>query len=351
MPGAKIYDPVGGSGTTYFQALLLDRRPVTTEICKVSVEYMKSLFILFSPKVNFNNILKNIEKMINKFNGDTNYVACVPERIYIDKLRPWYSNETMNQLSFLFIEEERCNDFATKAAIRISISAILKTVSSQDRGWGCIADNMIPKNHQMKDKNVLQTFKRHISKLIKDISDHLKVVTPDYIGTYQNICQKQSIFNSDVKNCESVENDSIDLVVTSPPYPNMTDYITSQRLSYYFFGFDLQEDKVLEIGARHKRSKKSSLNDYLKDMKIANERIAMKIKRGGYACYVMPSFNTKNENNMKRKKIVQSVMASLEDYDLIKEAEFERSIPSKRRSHNVKWASLEKEKIHLYKKG
>src|ERR1700693_5347342 len=37
-PGANVYDPFGGIGTTYFQALLLQRRPFTSEINAVAVQ-------------------------------------------------------------------------------------------------------------------------------------------------------------------------------------------------------------------------------------------------------------------------------------------------------------------------
>ena len=85
-------------------------------------------------------------------------------------------------------------------------------------------------------------------------------------------------------------------------------------------------------------------------MQQANKAISAKIKQGGFACYVMPVFNTDNENNRSRRRIVQRVLSSMDQYDLIKEDEYERILPDKRRSHNIKWATLEREKIYLFKK-
>jgi len=135
----------------------------------------------------------------------------------------------------------------------------------------------------------------------------------------------------------------------------MTDYVTSQRLSYYYLGIDLAEkinikDFVLEIGARSRRAKSDSIDRYFEDMQKANEVISKKIKTGGYACYVMPAFATDNENNKNRKHIVQKVLSRMVDYDLIKEDEYERILPTIRRSHNIKWTSLEREKIYLFRK-
>jgi DNA modification methylase len=349
LPNAVVYDPFAGIGTTYFQALLLNRKPIATEICSVAVEYMRSLFILFNPEITFDRLKWDFKEMRNDFNPRKDYTSNVPKNVLIDKLRPWYSEYTLKQLSFLFIKEASCSDKAMKAAMQISISAILKTVSSQDRGWGCIADNVLPKQKQVKDKEVFDLFNKQVNRLLKDISEYLKYVMYGYDSLYKELSEKQTIFHEDVRECKEIPNNFVDLVVTSPPYPNMTDYVTSQRLSYYFLGFDLT-DRDLEIGARSRRARKDSIDRYLEVMQRANEVTSQKIKSGGYACYVMPAFNVDNKNNSNRRRIVQKVLSSMDEYDLIKEEEYERILPTIRRSHNIKWASLEREKIYLFRK-
>lgn len=358
LPGAVVYDPFAGIGTTYFQALLLERKPITTEICRVAIEYMQSLFTLFNPEINADLLIENIKKLLKYFSPSEDYASNAPKDVLIDKLRPWYSEKALNQLSFLFIKEARCSDKATKAAMRISISAILKTASSQDRGWGCIADNMLPKQDQIKDKKIFDLFNRYINRLLKDISEYLKYITPNYGESYKKLSKEQTIIHKDVRKCKEIPDNSVDLVVTSPPYPNMVDYVTSQRLSYYFLGFDLTDKNSLEnsdnldleIGARSRRGRKDSVERYLEDMQGANRAISQKIKTGGYACYVMPVFNKDNENNKNRSRIVQKLLSGMDEYDLIKEEEYERILPTIRRSHNQKWATLEREKIHLFRK-
>jgi len=236
-----------------------------------------------------------------------------------------------------------------KSAMRICISEILKTASSQDRGWGCIADNVLPKKEQIKDKNALSLFEKHLNRLLKDISEHLKSVPREYKQLYHNLSKKQTIFYEDIRNCTKIHDESVDFIITSPPYPNMADYVTSQRLSYYFLGLDLN-DRNREIGARNKRSRKDSLQCYLKDMQKSIKNISKKLKIGGYACFVMPVFAVDNENDRKRKIIVDKVMSSISDYSLFLEDEYERILPSMRRSHNIKWATLEKEKIYLFRR-
>lgn len=348
-PNAVVYDPFAGIGTTYFQSLLLNRKPLATEICRVATEYMESLFILFNPTINFDLLRESIRKLLEEFNSRKDYTKNVPKQIFIDRLGPWYSEKTLNQLSFLFIKEANCVDKAMKAAMRISISAILKASSSQDRGWGCIADKVLPKENQIKDKEAIYLFEKHVNRLLEDISEHLKYVAPGYRQIYNELAENQTIFHRDVRDCKEIPDNSVDLVVTSPPYPNMTDYVTSQRLSYYFLGFELT-DRDLEIGARSRRSRKDSLSRYLEDMQKSTEVISRKIKKGGYACYVMPIFSGDNENNRNRRHIMEKILYGMVEYDLVKEGEYERILPTIRRSHNIKWASLEREKIYLFRK-
>jgi len=355
LPQAVVYDPFGGIGTTYFQALTLARRPFTTEINSVSVEYMRCLFSLFNPSLSLGELRKSIDNAMADFDPTENYVAEVPENVLVDKLRPWYSDRTMNQLSFLFTKEAACRDNVARATMRMGISAILKITSSQDRGWGCIADNVLPKQNKIKDKEALTIFTRHVHKLIDDVSNHLKYVPSDYGVVYAKIANEHTIFHADVRNCNEIEDESVDLVVTSPPYPNMTDYGTSQRLSYYFMGMDLLDpnpfmDLRSEIGARSRRTRKDALERYLVDMQKANESIARKLRFGGYACYVMPGFDKDSENNKNRAVVIQRVMSDVDRYNLSLEDRYERVLPSRRRSHNVHWAKLERETIFLFRK-
>jgi len=350
-PGATVYDPFGGIGTTYFQALLLNRKPYMTEICRVAVEFAKSLLVLFNPQLQLKEVQNRIESIIANFDPRINYEEKIDSSmsILIDQLRPWYHKDTFNQLVYLFLQEHNCNDKSTKAAMRILISAILNKASSQDRGWGCIADNVLPKQHQIKYKNALDLFHRRLKRLIKDISSHLQNTTKDYCKIYNCLLQEETIFHADVLRDEVIRDDSIDLVVTSPSYPGMTDYVKSQRLSYYWLGVPLSSenrDLIGEIGARHKRHRKDLLTQYLQDMTKFSEILSRKVKVGGYVCFVLAEFG---RDKPERKAVIEKFVQNLQKF-FEKEMEFTRVIPPIRRSHNIKWATLDQEKIIIFRK-
>lgn len=350
-PGAIVLDPFCGIGTTYFQTLLLNRLPIGMDICSFSIEFIRLLFMLLSPEIDLLKVSDSIERKTKEYRPNLNYSRLV-DKTYpnqkIKELQHWYSEVNFNALCYLIIMEMQTEDKYANAALRLSVSSILSRASNQDRGWGCIADNVLPKSYQVRQIDLISLFIGALKRLLSDLGS-IKNNT-NYKAAYRETEKKTSIYHSNICNSRELADNSVDLVITSPPYPNMVDYISSQRLSYYYFGFDIEPDKKEEIGARYMRRRKNSLGNYLNQMRMANMTIAKAIKRGGLMCYIMPLFNTDNENNVKRKSIVQKVVSELEELGLTKETELSRSIPSLRRSHNKRWATLEKEIIHIFKK-
>lgn len=349
-PGSKVYDPFSGIGTTFFQALLLNRIPYATDINRVCIEYMRSMRTLFNPNLDLDLLKERIDQISMSYICNTDYVKGTPAFVQISKLKPWYSKKTLNQLSYLFIEEEVCEDPSLKALIRISNSAILKMSCCQNRGYGYIADNVHPMPSQIRDKNAIFFFKKHAGNLIQELSDNTKNFSTNFKNNYIKVSTRNTILHCDSRHAKIPKKNTIDLVVTSPPYPNMVDYVKSQRLSYYYFGLDMNTDLKNEIGSRNSRSKKDCLNVYLGDMNKINENVAEKVKPDGFVCYIVPKFSINNDNNANRKKIVQTMMHTMENFNLNKKLEIERIIPNFRRINNSKWVTLEKESIIIFQK-
>ena len=350
-PGAKVLDPFCGIGTSYFQALLLSRLPFGIDICSFSVEFACLLFELFDPSVDLLGIKHSIENRTKEYKPEVDYIRMAEDGVpgqQLKELGRWYSDRNFNALCFLIILERETQDRYTNAALRISISSILSRASNQDRGWGCIADNVLPKSYQLRQIDVISVFMRALTKLLSDLNS-IKHNT-DYEDVYRETKEIGTIHRSNICEFDGIGEGSIDFVITSPPYPNMVDYTSSQRLSYYYFDYDIDLDRKREIGSRSMRKRKSSLNDYVSQMASANMTIANTIKKGGLLCYIMPSFSSDNENNLKRRSIVQKVVSGIEELGLIKEVELKRSIPSLKRSHNKRWATLKTEIIHIFKK-
>lgn len=351
LPGASVLDPFSGSGTTFFQSLILNRIPYASDICKVSVEYTKSLFLLFDKGIDLDNAATRIKKSISRFNYNHDYVQDVKKfNEFTDRLKPWYSKNTFNMLCFLMNEQHKSQDEVIKAILNIGLMNIIKTSCCQDRGWGCIADNMIPQKEQIKDKDVFRLLVQRINLLISEVQNRQKYLDNKFESLYKRISKKTLFFNGDIKLWDEMKSNTIDCIITSPPYPNMADYITSQRLNYYYLNCDPDIEKFQETGARFKRARKNSIEAYLNDMLVINLKLAASLKPGGYICLILPEFEEFNDKKSIRKNVIQKLVDNLEEIGLIKRDIFERILPTMRRSHNIKWASLKKEKIYIYQK-
>jgi DNA modification methylase len=88
--------------------------------------------------------------------------------------------------------------------------------------------------------------------------------------------QKGKIFEDDARMCSKIEDDFVDLIITSPPYTNNYDYADATRLEMSFFGEikgwgDLQSEvrcHLIRSCSQHVSVEKNSLNSILADKNL-----------------------------------------------------------------------------------
>lgn len=80
----------------------------------------------------------------------------------------------------------------------------------------------------------------------------------------------------------------VDVVVTSPPYCGMNDYVRSQYLSWVLFQWDgYNQDLAAESGARRQRRNSECVDFYLHDMRRAFMSVSRILRKGGYLAVVI----------------------------------------------------------------
>ena len=352
-PGQVVLDPFAGIGTTILQGLILGRRPFGIERCRVAVEYVRALWSLLDRGTDLEGVRASLARLQKRCDFRRDYgeelLAVDPE--YGGLLRPWFNAETFRQIAFLVLEERREDQVAVRAGVRIALSATLKATTAQDKGWGCIADNVLPKDTQCdKIRDALGRFQRNWRLLLDGIKaararmskDALNFVTEADVGSH--------VIHGDARKDRAVAEPTVDLVVTSPPYPNMTDYATSQRLSYYLLGSRPDDDFRTEVGARRRRTRRDALDAYRFDMDQAFRLVVEQMRDGGHACLVMPTFAVDKDNNRRRRHVVDECLTTLVQHGLTQIHRLERVLPARRRHHNQRWTSLERETIYVYQK-
>lgn len=345
-----VMDPFGGIGTTLVQAIIQGRVPILYDnniiACKIAEDYLQ----LFSPFVDIRECKNKIISMLNEYNDDNNYREHLTEmRCYLNE---WYDSKTFNEIAFLVqkYDELMDNSYENQGICNLFHLCMLNTVKkacSQNGGWAYIADNVKPQESKKKYKKAIDKFRITVTRCANEISKYKELSNTVEIYTGSEL-QGVTCGDFRIANIDKLK-DKVDLVITSPPYPRMVDYIKSQRLSYYIENISLYESIRAEIGARYRRNNKGTIEEYISDMRDCNCKIYECIRKGGVLCYVLPFFS----NDVKEKdryEAVESVLSDCINRGFRKTYRIERIIPGTRRSSNMKWASLSKEQIVIMEK-
>jgi DNA modification methylase len=353
-PGDRVLDPFAGIGTTLWQALVLDRRPFGIEVSFVAYKTMEAILTLLHPSSDIEAALREVKRFSRGWD-ERNYLDVLAGSVRGEMLRPWFTAGTYNELAYLSLCEQMASRRETRALLSLSVSAVLKSVCEQRRGWGCVADNMRPKAAEMeKAPTSRQPIARVVRKATATIGDIRRVragLQDELFDRTVDATVAQQIIHADAKSRSAFPTESFGLAITSPPYPGMTDYATSQRLSYYWHGRQPEVDVEVEIGARRKRFKSGWLADYVADMEIAMSNIASALRPGGQLVLVLPEFNLTTEGEPDSRAIaIGNVLDSLHLLGLEKRWEQERLLPGDRRHQNQRWARLQRERLYMYSK-
>lgn len=198
------------------------------------------------------------------------------------QLTKWYTSHTLAQLRFLWKVVE-CYEDGTRKCLEMIFSDVLYycasaggtlTSSGQIRRhhWGWIADNVRPK--KPLEHNAIEAFRQRLIAFGGLIDASYTEVSPPIL------------IQGDARNLPLTDN-SVDLIVTSPPYVGVIDYTHANRLLYCWMGWSLIKDRSDEIGARSKRFRLGAVNEYLTDMRQCWNELARTLKPGGHCAIVI----------------------------------------------------------------
>ena len=373
-PDDLVFDPYSGIGTTATEALRLGRRSWNVELNRAAAlaAYVSGAFILlkrFQPRM-VNVLLSALESTIARLEGghlfQTQAVGLVPKEID-DHLRQlmipspqhflndilcdglpnrvalerWFHCKTLEDV----IRFSEILQAETTGIVRLfgtmCMSACLRPLSSQTRSWGHIADNALPKC--LVEKRVSYSLRRWLSRFGSNINKTSVVPAMGRVGNGL-VALQVDVFNwlndEGIPSCPSP---SVNLLLTSPPYGGAIDYVLSQRLSYYFFGGNdelLYGNQRNEIGARRKRSRKTSREIWASELSVALVRQAEFVDGNGSIVVVMPH---KAEGRSNGNRIVDSTLNSL---GWRSELAIDRSIRTVRTRQA--WTSIKQETVNIY---
>lgn len=348
--GDVVLDPFGGIGTTFMQAILLERYPSTFDINITASAVSSTIFHLFDPSIDYEAIKIKLLSLPEEFDSCIDYTAQLS--LMRSELKGWYESTTFNELAYLCVIYDNTTNSLMKSALGLILSSLLTSLSSQNKGWAYIADNVKPKNDEFRRKDVFKQYKLAITSLFADVNSYIATLEQtwgDYDDYYADLLRKKRIFNKSLLDA-NVSNNSVDLIVTSPPYPKMIDYVKSQRLAFSFFEEDFHTYMQYEIGARYRRTRADALVTYVDTMKKHIKKMKEVLKDGGFLCLVLPDYED-NTKEKERRKAISDVVTHCYELGFHKVEEISRYIPSHKRTLSIQWATLVNESIFIFQKG
>ena len=300
-----VLDPFCGSGTTIIEALKLKRNaigidinPVGTFIAEIKAKMMTGKVLHINKVTEF---IGYLDSQLSELQDGDNilFIKKKNPTFLTDDLMPnfrekseWYHPATLQMLGDIHHYIESKLTGLTKDICRIFFISILMNSSGypKEKNYAYYADNVKPQGEKTF-KNAYKLYHRKLEKFLADYA----------------VFREQSFFKNsyrvlrgDARKVSSLLDESIDLIVTSPPYLNVTDYTTAFRLTYLWYDFlsdqELKDVKKLEIGARWKRKQESKLSDYVEEMDRALTEISGSLKKNRYLCLILGESKKYSEN-------------------------------------------------------
>ncbi|HMN13858.1 MAG TPA: DNA methyltransferase [Bellilinea sp.] len=198
--------------------------------------------------------------------------AFIPD---IPNIEKWFAESVIAELALIrFLMSETTEGLATDAAL-LALSRIILRVSYQDSETRYVAG---PK--KIVQGLALSAFAESLNTILR----RLEHAAP----SLQKADAKFIVADSRAEVAGEVGSASVDLIVTSPPYPNATDYHLYHRFRLFWLGFDPRKLGQIEIGShlRHQRNG-TGIEEYNDDMRAVLKQCHSELKPGRYAVLVV----------------------------------------------------------------
>jgi len=312
QPRLRVLDPMTGSGTTLVAARLrgheaigFDRDPLAVLIARawasdVNVENTEkeAATVLVSAKTHFEKI-KLREAYPPGANNETKKFV-----------RYWFDATNRRQLAALANCISEIKDQQIKSLLWCGFSRLIITKQS---GVSLAMDVSHSRPHKSYKKAPINAFD-HFERAVRYVTK----AAPFKAGTQS--FPHASVENGDARNLP-VLGESVDIVVTSPPYLNAIDYLRGHKLSLIWMGHDIsrirdirssnvgaeapaavdQKDSATELiveqmctGSELGERDRGMVRRYVKDLREVVRESYRVLKPGGKAIYVLGNCNLRD---------------------------------------------------------
>ncbi|WP_082513299.1 DNA methyltransferase [Methylobacterium sp. Leaf125] len=300
-PGQLVLDPFCGSGTVLHEAICLGRDATGWDTSDVALliaagkcvgftaaeaHELNSLYEFFAGYVKQDNLLqKIIPDAIN-----------IPAMPRVREPSTWFTINALKELAFIRneLKERQFQYREAELLAELAFSRIITAASNQqgESTYRRVAKpNFQGRVIQLYCKSLRATmssankFSQLVSesglieqKRLKQIDNVTEINLPGSVVTLKK-------HDARMHDAISQQSESVDLVVTSPPYLMSWDYGLYHKFRFYWLGYNLDSYEETEIG-RHLRRQNDDVMRYKADMANAFKSLQKVVKKSGYVAMV-----------------------------------------------------------------
>ena len=339
--GQTVLDPMTGSGMVLSQAVRSGIHAVGVDLDPLA-ELISRVGTTVADETEVKNGLKLLLEQCNETSNEVSLPwidSDIETRKFIDFWFAPKQKQQLRALSFnLLVHPIRLSDDA-RDILKVALSRLIIT---KEPKASLARDTAHSRPHRTISENNFDVFSAMQSSL-------------HHVLTALNISSikaKATTILGDARNLMTIENDTIDCIITSPPYLNAIDYMRGHRMSLVWLGYRLAELRKIRgtsIGAERALSKMpdehfiellykfgldmfenkniNMLNRYFLDLVCQTKEAYRVLKKGSIGTYVIGNSTiggvyVKNSEFLKRA-------GELAGFDILRETE--REIPTNRR--------------------
>ncbi|MBI4119988.1 MAG: hypothetical protein HY454_00835 [Parcubacteria group bacterium] len=356
--GDLIVDPFGGCGTTLVESKIMGRPSIGVDINPVAVLITKAKITPIDP-VKVEESFALLKSRIDTYNENTKVKA--PEHERIDY---WFKPEEKRRLAFIFAEVSKLKGRDIRDFFYCGFSNILKNCSI----W-LQKSNKPTRDFEKKPSDPIQTFFKQTKTMMRGNARFYELLKEK---KYLEVSSQ--VYCTDARTIP-VKDNSVSLIITSPPYVTSYEYADLHQLTALWMEYtkDLSDFRKRFIGSSYHSKKdlvlnsstaESTRNELLKkDKKTAEEvstyfsemnqvfsEMQRMLKKGGKTCVVIGNTSLRGVDILNAEVFVEQLQNfGLKVSDIIKREIPSKNLPSVRDRKTGKFARItDKNKTYAY---
>lgn len=273
QPGNTVLDPFCGSGTVLVEGQLQGRHTIGVDLNPLACELARFKTERTTPGKRA--LWLEAAEEVALFAEERRQARAGPTRMYEPHEREPYDPHILFELDGLSAAIAR-QPQAVRGMLRLVLSSILTKVS---KSLGDSSGRLGPR--RLASGFAIRVFLNKAQEVCRQCAEYSDALPSSNAG---------KVILSDARRLQGVTPNSVDLVVSSPPYPGVLDYLSHHSNRLHWLKLDAQLLARNEIGARRQMSRLKpavALETWKVDFSAAMRAMAKVLKPRAHAAFII----------------------------------------------------------------